>query len=180
MVFQETPLPGAYVVEIERRSDPRGFFARAWCARELEQAGVSVDFVQANIGYSARRGTLRGLHLQVAPHGETKLVRCTRGAIYDVAVDLRPDSPAYLQWVGVELTAENHRMLLVPEGCAHGYLSLSDDAEVFYAVSAYYHPAAERGYRYDDPAFGIDWPEEVRVVSEKDLSWAPYESLVTP
>ncbi|MGH7930054.1 MAG: dTDP-4-dehydrorhamnose 3,5-epimerase family protein, partial [Candidatus Binatia bacterium] len=132
--------------------------------------------VQANLSFNWKNGTLRGLHYQVAPHEESKLVRCTRGALYDVIVDLRPQSPTYLRWLGVELTADNHRMLYVPEGFAHGYQTLVDATEAFYQVSAFYAPGAERGARYDDPAFGIEWPAEVIVISDKDAGWPDYSS----
>jgi dTDP-4-dehydrorhamnose 3,5-epimerase len=171
MIFTETEIPGAFIIDVERRSDDRGFFGRAWCAEEFAAHGLSTTFVQANIGFSARRGTLRGLHYQAAPHQEAKLVRCTRGAIYDVVVDLRPDSPAYLQWLAAELSAGNRRMLYVPTGCAHGYQTLADESEVFYPVTAAYAPGAELGVRYDDPALRIDWPLAVSAISDKDRSW---------
>jgi dTDP-4-dehydrorhamnose 3,5-epimerase len=174
MIFTEAEIPGAFIVDIERRSDDRGFFGRAWCEEEFAAHGLATAFVQANIGFSACRGTLRGLHHQAAPHEEAKLVRCTRGAIYDVVADLRPDSPAYLQWVGVELTDENRRMMYVPAGCAHAYLTLANDTEVFYSVTAAYAPGAEIGIRYDDPALGIEWPIAPSTVSEKDLAWDDY------
>jgi dTDP-4-dehydrorhamnose 3,5-epimerase len=175
MIFQQTELPGAYIIELEKRADERGFFARAWCLREFTAHGLTAQLVQANISYNKQRGTLRGMHYQAKPFAEVKLVRCTRGAIYDVIIDLRRDSPTYLRWIGVELTAAGHRMLYVPEGFAHGFQTLSDDAEVMYQVSQYYTPDAEGGVRYDDPAFGIDWPLEVAVISEKDRRWPDYQ-----
>ncbi len=176
MIFTPTDVAGAYIVDLEPRGDERGFFARAFCRGEFEAHGLSSRVIQCNLSSSSRAGTLRGMHFQVAPHEEAKLVRCTRGALYDVALDLRPESPSYLRWVGVELTSENHRMLYVPEGCAHGFQSLADDTEVFYQVSAAYAPDAERGVRWDDPAFAIAWPEaESRVISDKDAGWPAYE-----
>ncbi len=175
MIFTETKLPGAFVIDIERHGDARGFFARAWCEDEFAAQGLRPDFVQANVGFSTQKGTLRGLHYQAAPHQEAKLVRCTDGAVFDVMVDLRPDSPTHKQWVGVELSQENHRMLYVPEGFAHGYQSLRDQTEVFYLVSSFYAPDAEAGIRYDDPAFGIEWPLDVAAISEKDRRWADYD-----
>jgi dTDP-4-dehydrorhamnose 3,5-epimerase len=175
MKFYETELPGAFVVDIEPREDSRGFFARTWCARELAEQGLNINVVQANMAYNTHKGTLRGMHYQVAPYAEAKLVRCTRGAIFDVIVDLRPDSPTYKRWLGVELTADNRRSLYVPEGFGHGYMTLEDTTEVMYQVTAYYTPGAEGGLRYDDPAFGIQWPLPVAVISEKDASWPDFQ-----
>lgn len=174
MVFTRTRIPGAFLIEIEKRSDARGFFARAWCENEFHEHGIDVQFVQANIGFSEHAGTVRGLHYQLAPHEETKLIRCTRGAVFDVIVDLRTTSPGYKQWYGVELSEQNHRMLYVPGGCAHGYQTLTESAEVFYPVSTFFKPEAERGIRYDDPTFNIEWPIHVRVISEKDRAWTDY------
>jgi dTDP-4-dehydrorhamnose 3,5-epimerase len=175
VIFVETALPGAFVVELERREDERGFFARAWCRREFEQHGLAGRLVQCNVSFNKRSGTLRGMHYQVAPHEEAKLVRCTSGAVYDVIVDLRPGSSAFKQWVGVELTAENRRALYVPEGLAHGYQTLVDGTETLYQVSEFYAPESERGVRWDDPAFGIEWPEAPEpTVSEKDRSWPDF------
>lgn len=176
MIFETTRVEGAYVLRPEKRADARGFFARVFCRRELEEHGLVADVAQANLSVSRKKGTLRGLHYQVPPAAETKLVRCTRGAIYDVLVDLRPGSPTYRRWVGVELTAEDHAMLYVPKGCAHGFQTLTDDAEVFYLVSAFYSPAHERGARYDDPAFGIEWPLDVAEISEKDRAWPAFSA----
>jgi dTDP-4-dehydrorhamnose 3,5-epimerase len=177
MRFTPTTVDDVHIVDIDRIRDERGFFARAWCTNEFGQQGLNARIAQANIGYSERRGTLRGMHFQVPPHEEAKLVRCTRGAVFDVVVDLRRDSETYLQWVGVELTADNARMLYVPPGCAHGYLTLTDGTELFYQTSEFYERAAARGVRYDDPAFGIDWPVEIRVISEQDRSWPLIEEL---
>ena len=176
MRFTETELPGAFVVELERREDERGFFARAWCEREFAEHGLDTRVSQCNVSFNERRATLRGLHYQVAPHAEVKLIRCTRGAVYDVIVDLRPESATYTRWIGVELNEENSRLLYVPEGFAHGYLTLADRTETFYQVSVPYARDAERGARWDDPAFGIEWPQtEGLVMSEKDRSWPDFE-----
>jgi dTDP-4-dehydrorhamnose 3,5-epimerase len=169
--FSEARLPGVYVVELEHKADARGWFARSWCAREFAAHGLSAQVAQVNTQFSPRSGTLRGLHYQEPPHSEVKLVRCTRGAIFDVVVDLRPDSPGYRRWLGRELTAEEGAMLYAPEGCAHGYLTLADDTEVTYFTSAFYAPECARGVRFDDPAFGIEWPAPVRVVSDQDRQW---------
>lgn len=174
MIFTETKLAAAFIIDIDKLEDPRGFFGRAWSREEFGARGLSTTFVQANIALSHRKGTLRGLHYQAAPHEEAKLIRCSRGAVFDVAVDLRPSSVTYKQWISAELTADNYRMLYIPEGCAHGYQTLTDDAEVFYLVSASYSPQAERGIRYDDPGIGINWPLEPGVVSDKDRGWPPY------
>ncbi len=174
MIFEETKLPGACIIDIEKREDARGFFARGWCQREFAAQGPASNIVQANISYNKWKGTLRGMHWQMAPAAETKLVRCTRGAIYDVIVDLRPGSPTYKQWIGVELTARNYRMLYVPEHFAHGFQTVEDDTEVTYQVSQFYTPEVERGARYNDPAFGIIWPLPVMVISDKDGNWPDY------
>jgi dTDP-4-dehydrorhamnose 3,5-epimerase len=162
---------GAFVIDLDRRSDERGFFARLWCGEELAAQGLSAHVAQINTAVSPQRGTLRGMHYQVAPHEEVKIVRCARGAIFDVALDLRASSPTYRQWMGAELTAENARMLYVPQGCAHGYLTLADDTEVIYLASQPYEAAAARGVRYDDPSFGISWPVAVMVISGADRGW---------
>lgn len=176
MIFRETPLKGAYLIELEPRSDARGFFARSFCAREFEEHGLKPAVAQCNLSYNHKAGTLRGMHYQLPPAAETKLVRCTRGAIYDVIIDLRPDSATYLQHFGAELSEENRKALYVPEMFAHGYQALSDGAEVSYQVSAFYTPGMERGLRYDDPAFGLQWPLPVSVISDKDAAWAPFEA----
>ena len=174
MRFHPTDLADAVLIEIEKRGDERGFFARTFCEEEFAQAGLVTRFVPANASASRKAGTLRGLHYQVAPHAETKVIRCTRGAIFDVIVDLRPDSPSYRRWQGFELTAAEGTMLYIPEGFAHGYQTLADDTEVAYQVSAPYAPGAEAGIRYDDPAFGITWPMPVTAISEKDVSWPDF------
>lgn len=171
MRFTEAPIAGVFVVDIEPRTDDRGFFSRTYCMREFESQGLTARLVQTNLSYNYTAGTLRGMHMQVAPAQESKLVRCTRGAIHDVIVDMREESDTYLRHFGVDLTAENHRALFVPEGFAHGYLTLADDAEVEYHVSEFYTPEAERGFRHDDPAFGIKWPRQVTQVSAKDAAW---------
>jgi dTDP-4-dehydrorhamnose 3,5-epimerase len=177
VIFTETELPGVYVVDLDRREDDRGFFARAWCAREFGEQGLSTELVQCNLSFNHRRGTLRGMHLQEAPHAEVKLVRCTRGAIFDVALDLRPGSPTHRRWLGVTLTAENRRALYVPEGFAHGYQTLEDATETFYQVSEWYTPGAETGVRWNDPAFGIDWPlPDEALLSPKDAAWPDYSA----
>jgi len=173
MIFRETPLKGAFIIDIERIEDKRGFFAEAWCQKKFEANGLVSRMVRTNISFNRKRGTLRGMHYQVPPYEEIKLVRCTRGAIYDVIIDLRPDSPTYKKWTGVELTAENHRMLYVPERFAHGFLTLEDTAEITYQISQPYSPESARGVRYDDPVFGIEWPLQVEVISDQDLGW-PY------
>lgn len=175
MIFTETGLKGAYIVDIEPRKDQRGFFARTWCQQEFEVHGLVAKIAQANLSYNKLKGTLRGMHYQRAPHAETKLVRATRGAIYDVIVDLRPDSPTYKRWIGVELSADNRRALFVPEGFAHGFQTLEDHTDVMYQVSAFYMPEAEGGARYNDPSFNIHWPLPVSVISDKDANW-PYFS----
>jgi dTDP-4-dehydrorhamnose 3,5-epimerase len=175
VLFTPTELSDVYIVDLERREDERGFFARAWCAREFREQRLSTDLVQCNLSFNRRRGTLRGMHFQREPHAEAKLVRCTRGGVYDVAVDLRTDSPTHMRWVGVELTADNRRALYVPEGFAHGYQTLVDDTETFYQVSEWYTPEAESGVRWNDPAFGIEWPlPDDPVLSPKDAAWPDY------
>jgi len=175
VTFEETRLPGAFVIDLERREDSRGFFARTWCARELGDHGLSTRLVQANMSWNPRRGTLRGMHFQHPPHAEAKLVRCTRGAIHDVIIDLRRDSPTYKQWIGVDLTPENGRALYVPEGFAHGFQTLVPDTEVHYLVSEFYTPESEGGVRWNDPAFGIEWPDPANAfLSDKDASWPDF------
>lgn len=174
MKIERTTLPEVAVLEIDRKVDERGFFARTFCVDELTAAGISFAIVQENISVSSRRGTLRGLHLQKAPHEEGKIVRCTRGSIFDVAVDARPGSATVGRWFGVELTQENHRALYVPPGFAHGFLTLTDDTEVHYLMGTRFVAAAATGYRYDDRSFGVRWPFEPAVVSERDLAFAPF------
>lgn len=171
MKFHATPLAGAYLIEQERRGDDRGFFARAFCRREFEATGLITEFVQTNNSLSAKKGTLRGLHYQLAPSAEVKLVRAIRGALYDVIVDIRPDSPTFKQWFGAELTADNRLTMYVPRGFAHAILTLADDTEALYSVSAFYSPQDERGVRFDDPAIGIRLPIEPVEISDKDRKW---------
>ena len=173
MRFTPTQLEGAFIVELDRIEDERGFFARSWCAAEFESHGLDARTVQCNISFNRKRGTLRGMHYQNPPHEEAKLVRCTQGAIYDVVVDIRADSPTYRQWVGVELTAESRRMLYVPKGFSHGFQTLADDSEVFYQMSEAYCPEAAAGFRHDDPAVSIAWPVGRKIVSDKDMALPP-------
>jgi dTDP-4-dehydrorhamnose 3,5-epimerase len=176
VIFTETPLTGAFLIDLEPVRDERGFFARSFCRREFEAHGLNPDIAQCNISLNLRRGTLRGMHWQAAPHQEAKLVRCTRGAIHDVIIDLRHGSPTFAAHFSTDLTAVDRRMLYVPEGFAHGFLTLEDDTEVFYQMSEFFAPESARGVRYDDPAFGIRWPMEILVVSDRDRSypdWVP-------
>jgi dTDP-4-dehydrorhamnose 3,5-epimerase len=175
MIFTETPLKGAYLIDLERRGDERGFFARAFCEREFAAHGLSNRIVQANNSLSARKGTLRGMHYQLAPKAETKIVRCIRGALHDIILDLRPDSPTFGRTFGVELTAENRRMLYVPKGFAHGFITLVDDTEAFYLVDEFYAPEYERGVRWDDPRFAIPWPTRPTVISDKDRNYRDFD-----
>jgi dTDP-4-dehydrorhamnose 3,5-epimerase len=175
VIFTPTKLLDAYIIDLHKLSDDRGFFARAWCQKEFEAHRLTSQVVQCNVSFNPHQGTLRGMHFQVAPYAEAKLIRCTQGALYDVIIDLRAQSPTYMQWLGVELTAGNRRMLYVPEGFAHGYQTLTADTEAFYQVSQFYHPEAEGGVRWNDPAFGIDWPETAhRLISTKDQNWPDY------
>ena len=169
--FTPTEVRGATIVEPVLRQDPRGFFARAWCKNEFVAQGIDFVPVQANFGFSTRKGTLRGMHYQVEPALEAKLIYCTQGALFDVVVDLRPESPTYLKWQGVELRPDHHRMLYVPELCGHGYQTLEDNTELFYLASHYYTASAARGVRFDDPAFGIKWPLKPTAMSEQDMTW---------
>lgn len=178
MKFTSTTIDGVVVVDIRPIRDDRGFFARGWCADEFAGHGLPSGWVQSNIGMSTRAGTLRGLHFQREPHGEAKLVRCVRGAVYDVAVDLRLESPTYRAWFGVQLDADERRMLYIPPGCAHGYQALSDVSEIHYHTSHRYVPEACGGARHDDPAFGIDWPLPVTSISEQDAAWPLLEGDV--
>lgn len=174
MRFTQTPVAGAFLIEIEPRGDQRGFFARAFCEEEFRAAGLVTRFVQVNNSLSAERGTLRGLHYQLPPRAETKVVRCIRGALYDVVLDLRTGSPTFGQSYGAELSAENRKMLYVPKGCAHGFYTLTDDCEAFYFVDEFYAPDLERGVRWDDPRFSIAWPGAPTVQSDKDRGYADY------
>jgi dTDP-4-dehydrorhamnose 3,5-epimerase len=171
MRLRDTGIPGAYLVELDPRRDERGSFTRTYCRDEFARLGLAGDFVQANAGSSAARGTLRGLHHQLPPHAEVKTIRCTRGAVFDVVVDARAESPSYLAWYGVELRAGEPFLVYAPEGCAHGYLTLEDDTEIAYQTSAAYAPEAERGIHYADPAVGIAWPAPIVVVSDRDRAW---------
>jgi dTDP-4-dehydrorhamnose 3,5-epimerase len=181
MIFTETRLPGAYTIELEPIHDNRGFFSRVMCKREFDAHNLTTGFVQANITFSPEKGTLRGMHYQIRPHKEVKLVHCPRGAIYDIIVDMRPDSPTYLEWIAVELTAENRKMIYIPGGFAHGYQTLVDNTEVFYQVAQFYAPKFERGFRWDDPAFQIEWPETSHLIlSEKDRAWPDFQPQQSP
>ncbi len=173
MRFTETGVAGAWLIDPTPYEDDRGRFFRAWCSEEFAEHGINFLPVQANMGFSIRRGTVRGMHFQVEPALEAKLVRCTRGTMFDVVLDLRPNSPTYGKWYGSELSAENGRMLYLPEGCAHGYQTLEDRTEMYYMTSQFYTPGAARGARFDDPAFSIRWPIAVTVVSEQDRNWPP-------
>lgn len=177
MKFSQTKLSGTYVVELEKREDSRGFFARTFCANEMTEHGLESKIVQTNMSRTMKKGTVRGMHFQTTPHQETKLVRCTRGSIYDVIIDIRPDSPTYKQWFGVELSAQNHTMLFVPRDFAHGFITLEDDCEVMYEVSEFYSPGFEGGIRYNDPAINIVWPIPVSDVSEKDASHPDFKEV---
>lgn len=175
MIFEETKLHGAYIIYPEKLEDKRGFFSRVWCKEEFEQHGLVTNLVQCNISYNKGHSTLRGMHYQDKPYQETKLVRCTAGAILDVIIDIRPESSSYKEWVSVELSAENRTLLYVPEGFAHGYVTLVDDAEIFYQVSEFYTPGVERGIRWNDPLFQIAWPvSDSLVISDKDSAWPDY------
>ena len=174
MIFRELEIAGAYLLEPERHEDPRGFFARTFCRQELEQRGLDPTVVQCNVSFNHRRGTVRGMHYQAAPSEEVKLVRCTRGAIWDVIVDLRRDSPSFKRHAGVELDAENRASLYVPAGIAHGFQTQTDATEVFYQMSELYDPAAARGVRWDDPAFEITWAQEITIISERDLEFPDF------
>jgi dTDP-4-dehydrorhamnose 3,5-epimerase len=175
MTFYATPLAGAYTIDLEKRGDDRGFFARFFCEKEFAAHGLETRFPQVNNSVTAKAGTLRGLHYQLPPSAEVKLVRCVRGALFDVIVDLRAGSPTFKRWFGAELTADNRRMMYVPRGFAHAFLTLSEDTEALYMVSAFYDPAAERGLRWNDPAFAIEWPAEVRELSDKDRNWPLFD-----
>lgn len=175
MKFTETLLPGSYLIELNPVEDDRGFFARTFCQEEFVDHGLNPHIVQCSLSFNRKRGTLRGMHYQAAPHRENKLVRCTMGAIYDVIVDIRPESPTYRQWVGVELSARNRRALYIPEGVAHGFQTLEDDTEVLYQISSLYEPASARGIRWNDPLLSIQWPLEVSVLSERDSRYSDFK-----
>lgn len=175
MKFTETKLKGAFLIDPEFLEDERGFFARTCCRKEFEQRGLNFDWVQCNISYNKRRGTLRGMHYQVDPFAEVKLVRCTMGAIYDVIIDLRPDSKTYRQWIAAELSSENRKMIYIPQGFAHGFQTLVDNSEIFYQMSAFYAPKCTRAVRWNDPQFEIQWPEAERTISKKDQKIGDFE-----
>jgi dTDP-4-dehydrorhamnose 3,5-epimerase len=174
VIFTATKLKGAFVIEPERLEDERGFFARTWCQKEFQAHGLNERLAQCSISYNRREATLRGMHYQIAPHQEAKLVRCTRGSIYDVIIDLRRDSPTFTQYIAVVLTADNRKALYVPEGFAHGFQTLSEDSEVFYQISEFYAPDCSRGIRWDDPTFAINWPRAERIISERDRSYPDF------
>lgn len=176
MIFRETKLKGTFFIELEKLEDDRGCFARAFCQREFEVHGLKLEVAQCSISVNKTKGTLRGMHYQVPPHEEAKLVRCTRGAIYDVILDLRPDSATYKKWLAMELSSDNCRMVYIPEGVAHGFQTLENNTEVFYQMSQYFHPECARGVRWNDPAFGITWPLAPKAMSEKDRSYPYCES----
>lgn len=176
MIFHEAKIPGAYLIEPQPVVDERGFFARTWSRQEFAERGLDTTLVQCSVSFNKRRGTLRGMHYQMAPYEETKLVRCTRGAIVDVILDMRPDSPTFTQWQAFELTSENRYELHVPKGVAHGFLTRCDECEVFYQISTVYSPAASQGVCWNDPAFAIEWPEAPCVVSARDAAFAPWKA----
>ena len=176
MIFEPLPVAGAYLITPQKRSDERGYFARVFCRDELIAQGLCADYCQANTALSPRTGTLRGLHFQRTPHAEVKLMRCTRGRVFDVVLDLRPDSPTYLRWHGAELSADNAAMLYAPAGTAHGYLTLTDDTELLYMTSAKYAPDAATGVRFDDRAFAIRWPRDITLVSQADRGWPDFQT----
>jgi dTDP-4-dehydrorhamnose 3,5-epimerase len=180
MLFTKTKVKGAFVIEPELFKDSRGFFARTWCQREMEEQGINPRLVQCNISFNKTRGTLRGMHFQVAPYEEAKLVRCTMGSIYDVIIDLRPKSPTFKQHIAVVLSAQSRKMLYVPEGLAHGFLTLEDNTEVFYQMSQFYSAEDARGVRWNDPTFGIAWPLNPSIISERDRNYSDFNNQLTP
>ncbi len=177
MIFTEIKLKGAFVIEPEKKEDSRGFFARAFCQKEFKDRGLNSHIAQANVSLNFKKGTLRGMHFQVPPHQEVKMIRCTRGAVYDVIIDLRKNSPTYKQWFGIELTEDNYKTLYIPKDFAHGYLTLKDKSDVIYFMTQFYQPNSESGVRYNDPAFGIQWPPEVKgdLMTDKDKHWPDYK-----
>ena len=175
MKYGSTILPDVWIVDLERHVDERGYFARSWCEKEFGDQGLNPRLVQCSISFNLRRGTLRGMHYQAAPHAEVKLVRCTRGAVYDVVLDLRPNSPTFTRWMAVELSADNGRAVYIPKDCAHGFQTLTDEAEVFYQMSEVYHPESARGVRWDDPAFAIQWPGDDKIVSSRDTAFPSFK-----
>lgn len=171
MLFHETKIPGVFEIHLDPHRDDRGFFARSWCPKEFEAHGLNPRLAQCSISFNTRKGTLRGMHLQMPPHAEAKLVRCTQGAIYDVVLDLRPQSPTFREWISVTLTSKNHAMIYIPEGCAHGFLTLDDKTEVFYQMSEFYNAESARGVRWNDPAFQIHWPFAPAIIAERDRAY---------
>lgn len=174
MIFSSTSVEGAFLIRPERVEDERGFFARTYCVRELAEHGIDSQVVQRSVSYNRRRGTLRGMHFQVSPHEETKLVSCLRGSLYDVVIDLRPSSSTYRRWFAATLTADGFETLFVPKGCAHGFISLANDTVAHYEISEFHHPASARGVRYDDPAFGVEWPMSPLVINARDSGYPPF------
>jgi dTDP-4-dehydrorhamnose 3,5-epimerase len=175
MIFCESKLRGVFEIEIERHIDERGFFARTWCKKEFEEHGLDSRVAQSSTSFNARRGTMRGVHYQAAPNAETKIVRCTQGSVYDVVLDLRADSATFKKWIAVILSAEQRNMIYIPEGCAHGFLTLADNTEVLYQMTEFFAPESARGVRWNDPAFGITWPEKVEVISERDRTYPDFK-----
>lgn len=176
MNFESIDIEDAFVIDLEKYEDERGFFARTYCAREFQDHGITNELVQANTSLNHFQGTVRGMHYQAEPYGEAKLIRCIRGSIFDVMIDMRTGSPSRLRWFGTELNENNHRMVYIPAGCAHGFMTLKDNTEVIYQVSEFYTPASEKGIRWNDPFFNIDWPGEARIISEKDQSWENFKN----
>ena len=176
MLFHETELRGAWLIDLDPAHDSRGFFSRIFCTKEFALHGLETNFVQHSLSFSALRGTMRGMHFQAHPHGEVKIVECVRGAIWDVIIDIRQQSPTFGRWKGIELNAKNRRQLYIPNGFAHGFVTLSDEAEVRYLISSFYEPAAARGFRHDDPAFAIQWPVPITVISDKDRGWPGFKA----
>ncbi len=179
MIFEPTAIPGVLVIEVEAHRDARGYFARTFCVEEFRRQGIAFETVQCNVSLNRMKGTLRGLHYQAAPAGEPKLVRCTRGRLFDVAVDLRPESPASCNWTALEMSAEAPNALFIPEGCAHGFITLEDDTEIFYQMGSLYTPDLARGVRWNDPAFAIGWPMQPSVISERDAGYPDYRPLAS-
>jgi dTDP-4-dehydrorhamnose 3,5-epimerase len=169
------PIPDIKIIELDKLEDERGYFARTWCQRELAEEGVTMDIAQCNLSYNEKAGTMRGMHYQIPPHAEMKIVSCIRGRIFDVAIDLRPDSSTYTQYFGIELSAENKKQLLIPQGFAHGFLTLVDQTEIYYLMSAFYHPEASRGLRWNDPSFAVNWPANVVHVKQRDNTYPDFD-----
>jgi len=177
MKFKRTAVEGAFVIHVNRITDERGYFGRLWCSNALRELGLETTIEQTNVGFSPKAGTLRGLHYQQPPHEEVKVMRCTRGAVFAVVLDIRVDSPTFRSWHGVELNPDNGLKLYFPEGCAAGYLTLEDDSEIYYSTSSFYAPEAATGVRFDDPYFAIEWPSDVRVISDNDKSWPDFSPV---